>query len=361
MTSAKQKYIDKHIILIGFKHAGKSEIGKKLALKLKRKFIDLDTQIENLYKKSYHTKLTCRQIMKKHSENFFRYLEKITLRELFQKLNLAKNTAKNKSVIALGGGTPIDVDNQEIIKSDLIIHITTSQELLFSRILSNGIPAFIADKDNPVDTLKKLWAKREKIYHKLATLSIDNSGTLESTLENVLNKLSLLNKPQKQLLLLNGPNLNQLGLRDPAHYGNLTLKNIEELTAQEVEKHGFTLISYQSNHEGNLIDILQTQSSNIMGIIINPGALTHYSYALYDALIDTKLPIVEVHLSKISQREDWRRHSVTAPACIKTFEGKQSKSYLEAINYLIGYIKKHKIKQTIDIKKNKKNIIGPSL
>lgn len=141
------------------------------------------------------------------------------------------------------------------------------------------------------------------------------------------------------LLLLHGPNLNMLGKRDTAHYGSITLADLEDLTRTTAHHHGFGLHTYQSNHEGALIDTLQTHTSHASGIIINPGALTHYSYALYDALLDTKLPTVEVHLSAIDQREQWRSVSVTAPACINVIWGKRERGYIEAAESLIHYLK----------------------
>jgi 3-dehydroquinate dehydratase II len=142
-----------------------------------------------------------------------------------------------------------------------------------------------------------------------------------------------------KLLLLHGINLNSLGKRDVLHYGHLTLKAIKAITAKEAEKYGFNVISYQSNHEGNLVDKLQSETEHCAGIIINPGAFTHYSYGLYDALIDTGLPVVEVHLSDTHQREPWRKRSVIAPACIKTIKGKKEQGYREAVNVLIEYLK----------------------
>ena len=142
------------------------------------------------------------------------------------------------------------------------------------------------------------------------------------------------------LLLIHGANLNFLGRRDSNHYGYLTLQNIEELTMIEAKKYDFQLIGYQSNHEGSLIDKLQEESSHCVGIIINPGAFTHYSYALHDALLDTQLPVVEVHLSDISQRESWRRTSVTAPACIKLISGKKEEGYREAVRVLVTHLQR---------------------
>lgn len=142
-----------------------------------------------------------------------------------------------------------------------------------------------------------------------------------------------------KLLLLHGVNLNLLGQRDARQYGNLTLKEICATTTQEAKKHGFKIISYQSNHEGNLVNKLQSESKYCVGIIINPGAFTHYSYGLHDALIDTRLPVVEVHLSDTHHREAWRKQSVIAPACIKVIKGKKEQGYREAVNTLIEHLK----------------------
>ena len=130
-----------------------------------------------------------------------------------------------------------------------------------------------------------------------------------------------------------------LGERDKEHYGSLTLSDIETLVSSEAKKVGFEVRSFQSNHEGALIDFLQKESPNATGVIINPGALTHYSYALHDALVDTGIPAVEVHLSDINVREEWRRHSVTAPACIGVISGKKEKGYIEALALLISNLK----------------------
>src|SRR3989338_80226 len=136
------------------------------------------------------------------------------------------------------------------------------------------------------------------------------------------------------ILLIHGPNLNRLGARDALNYGSKTLADIEALVSDEAEKFGHNVKSFQSNHEGALIDYLQNESGNADGIIINPGALTHYSYSLLDAITDTGLPCVEVHLSDINSREEWRKISVTAPACIAQISGKKEAGYVEALMLL---------------------------
>src|SRR3989344_1329348 len=137
----------------------------------------------------------------------------------------------------------------------------------------------------------------------------------------------------KKIILIHGPNLNLLGKRDIKHYGNLTLAVLENIVKKEAKKLRISVIAFQSNYEGALIDFLQ-KHRHIDGIIINPGALTHYSYALHDALLDTNLPVVEVHLSNILKREKWRLLSVTAAAFKKVISGKKIDGYLEALYYL---------------------------
>lgn len=142
----------------------------------------------------------------------------------------------------------------------------------------------------------------------------------------------------KKIILIHGPNLNLLGKRNAKHYGDFTLATLENIVKREARKIGMSVVSFQSNHEGALIDFLQ-KHREADGTIINPGALTHYSYALHDALIDTNLPAVEVHLSNVFKREKWRSISVTAPACRKVISGKKIKGYLEALYYLNKIIK----------------------
>lgn len=142
-----------------------------------------------------------------------------------------------------------------------------------------------------------------------------------------------------KLLLIHGANLNFLGKRNPEHYGYLTLESIEKLVLETAQKFNCEVVSYQSNHEGDLIDKIQSDASQCMAIIINPGAFTHYSYAIHDALVDTQLPVIEVHLSDINQREAWRRISVIAPACIKSISGKKELGYVEAVQCLLEELK----------------------
>ncbi len=140
--------------------------------------------------------------------------------------------------------------------------------------------------------------------------------------------------------IINGPNLNMLGKRDQKIYGNLTLKEINHKIRSFAEKEGIELNIMQTNFEGEIIESIQQFSSQVDGLIINPAAYTHYSYAIADALRDCPIPVVEVHLSNIFSREDFRGKSVTAPACIGQIAGFGYHSYILAIHALQDLLKK---------------------
>jgi 3-dehydroquinate dehydratase II len=140
------------------------------------------------------------------------------------------------------------------------------------------------------------------------------------------------------ILVINGPNLNLLGSRNPDIYGKRTLKQIEAGLTRDARKLGVDLVFYQSNHEGGLIDFIQQNTAKASGLIINPGALTHYGLSLRDALEDSLLPIVEVHLSNIQAREEWRNQSVIAPVCRGQISGFGAEGYSLALSALVGII-----------------------
>ena len=141
-----------------------------------------------------------------------------------------------------------------------------------------------------------------------------------------------------RILVLNGPNINVLGRRNPTIYGTLTLDEINGLISEQAEALGVDVSFFQSNHEGALIDRIQESWGNIDGIVINPGALTHYGYSLKDALIDAVVPVIEVHLGNIHAREDWRRHSVVADIARGQIAGFGWRSYTSAIEIMVGII-----------------------
>lgn len=140
--------------------------------------------------------------------------------------------------------------------------------------------------------------------------------------------------------IINGPNLNMLGKRDQKIYGDLTLEEMNCKIKSFAEKEGIELIIMQSNFEGEIIEFIQQNSSKLNGLVINPAAYTHYSYAIADALRDCSIPVVEVHLSNIFSREDFRGKSVTASACIGQITGFGYQSYILAIHALQDLLEK---------------------
>ena len=146
-----------------------------------------------------------------------------------------------------------------------------------------------------------------------------------------------------KILLINGPNLQLLGTREPEKYGTVTLQAIEELVRLEVIKEGYEFEAFQSNHEGELLDkIGQSLTNNVAGIIMNPAAYGHTSIALRDAIAGVALPTVEVHLTNIHSREAFRHTSVTAPVCVGIIAGFGVDSYLLAVKALVSHLKKEK-------------------
>ncbi|MCH2075107.1 MAG: type II 3-dehydroquinate dehydratase [Puniceicoccaceae bacterium] len=139
----------------------------------------------------------------------------------------------------------------------------------------------------------------------------------------------------KRIVIINGPNLDRLGIREPDIYGDQTLTDLENLLSEEAESLGVQVQFYQSNHEGFIIDeIGEYSDSEVFGLILNPGALTHTSLALRDAIAGSDLPAIEVHISNIYRREDIRQHSLTAPACIGVISGLGFDSYVAALHHL---------------------------
>lgn len=139
-----------------------------------------------------------------------------------------------------------------------------------------------------------------------------------------------------RLLVINGPNLNMLGIREPGIYGRYTLGDLEVMLRESFPLIDFTF--FQSNHEGALVDEIQRAYGVMDGIIINPAAYTHTSIAILDALKAVGLPAVEVHLSDISARESFRRHSYISAACLATIAGRHFEGYREAASLLISHL-----------------------
>ena len=138
-----------------------------------------------------------------------------------------------------------------------------------------------------------------------------------------------------KILVINGPNINMLGIREPEIYGNENYKTLCEKIQNHAKTRGIEVKLFQSNHEGDIVDEIQEAYGVFDGIVINPAAYTHTSIAILDAVKAVGIPTVEVHISDVSKREDFRQISFVRPACKKTVMGKGTNGYLEAIDFLL--------------------------
>ncbi len=141
-----------------------------------------------------------------------------------------------------------------------------------------------------------------------------------------------------KFLVINGPNLNNLGRRDASHYGVTTLAQIEDALRERASELGVEVDFFQSNHEGEIVDYIQRSTDGADGIVINAGALTHYGLSMRDALTDSRLPIVEVHLSNIHARDEFRRHSVIADIAVGQMAGLGWRGYGYALDFLAAHL-----------------------
>ena len=142
-----------------------------------------------------------------------------------------------------------------------------------------------------------------------------------------------------KILILNGPNINMLGIREPGIYGSESYGELCRLAEEKAKELGVELEIYQTSHEGCLVDKIQEAYGKIDGIVFNPGAYTHTSIAILDALKAVSIPTVEVHISDVSKREDFRQISYIRPVCAKTITGHGIMGYIEAMEFLVGTVK----------------------
>jgi 3-dehydroquinate dehydratase-2 len=144
-----------------------------------------------------------------------------------------------------------------------------------------------------------------------------------------------MNEGSERLVVLHGANLDMLGERPAQHYGSMTLRQLEEQVCAEAAKYGWRCLCLHTNHEGSYIELLH-RHRNEGALLVNPGAWTHYSYAIRDALELVNCPVAEVHLSDVSSREEWRHHSVIRPVVTFAVSGKGPAGYLEAVGRLVN-------------------------
>lgn len=317
----KQK---RNVILIGFMGCGKTTVGLRLSYKLRIPVEDTDKLIEQKEGRSI------REIFAEEGEAYFRQQETELLKSLKER--------SYARIISVGGGTPVNPANQELLKKcGTVIYFRLRPETVYERLKEDTTRPLL-QCENPLEKIRQLMEARKEAYEKCADIIIDvDDMEVEEILHQIVSKLHDMERTDRmKLLVINGPNLNFLGIREKSVYGTQDYQYLLDLIADKAKKTGTDIEVFQSNHEGGIIDRIQeSYFDGTEGIVINPGAYTHYSYAIRDALASITVPKVEIHISDITQREEFRKVSVTAPVCDKQIYGQGLDGYLQAIDYIL--------------------------
>ena len=304
----------KNIVLIGMMGSGKTTCGRLLAGRLGRPFVDCDAVIEGFAGRSIP------DIFAAEGEEAFRELESQVIRELSRQEGL---------VIATGGGAVLRQANVAALRDNgTLVFLNRPAGEIFDSVAMDGRPLAQDGKE----AFEATFRLRLPTYRTAADVMIFDFSSPEATVDEILSKV---NAMPKKFLIINGPNLNLLGKREPGIYGNRTYAALCKLIGDYAAAHNAEAVCFQSNHEGAIIDEIQAADGVYDGIIINPGAYTHYSYAILDALKAVDTPAFEVHISDITDREPFRAVSVTAPACVGQICGLGFEGYLRAMDHFL--------------------------
>ena len=297
------------IYLIGMPGCGKSKTAKYLQIEKDINVVDLDKVIEE------ENGMEISTIFNKYGEDYFRVLETRAL-EKVGKYN-------HNLVVSCGGGVVTKKENKNAMKNGITVFLDASIETLKEHLESSSSTRPLLK----VKTIEQIYNERIDLYYDFADYIVkykDYIGAANSIME-IMN-----NQSKKKILVVNGPNLNMLGLRNPNHYGSLTLEEINNMLRSDKS---VEIEFFQSNHEGCIVDKLQ-EYKKYDGIIINPAAYTHTSVAIHDILEIIDILKVEVHLSAVDSREDYRKVNFVRDVVDMTFQGEKEGSYLKALQYL---------------------------
>lgn len=315
----------KNLILIGFMGSGKTMVGLKLSYRLRTPVEDTDKLIERREEK------TISEIFATDGEASFRKMETDILKEIKE-----RNYGR---IISVGGGTPVNPVNRALLKEcGTVIYLKASPDKIYERVKHDTARPLL-QCENPLTRIRELMEERKEAYEECADIVVD---TDELTLDEVVDRIeaALGRKEEKaegmKILVINGPNINFLGIREKSVYGNQDYQYLLDMIQKKAMETENEITVFQSNHEGAIIDRIQeAYFDGTQGIVINPGAYTHYSYAIRDALASITVPKVEIHISDITNREEFRKVSVTAPVCDKQIYGQGLDGYLQAIDFVI--------------------------
>lgn len=323
------KHKRRNIVLIGFMGSGKTTLGLKLSYLLRMPVEDTDKLIERQEGRSIT------QIFADDGESYFRELETELLRKCGEQ--------KYERILSVGGGTPVNPVNRPLLhQCGTVVYLRVSPEVVYGR-LKNDTTRPLLQCEDPLTRIRELLEIRDKIYAECADIILDvdnrHSDELAEELQLQLRKQKDIQRKKERkkmkILVINGPNLNFLGIREKKIYGTQDYQYLLDLIDKKAKETGEEIQVFQSNHEGAIIDRIQeAYSDGTEGIVINPGAYTHYSYAIRDALASVDIPKVEIHISDITSREEFRKISVTAPVCNRQIYGQGLDGYLQAIDFL---------------------------
>ena len=310
---------ERNLVLTGFMGSGKTSVGVRLSYRMRMSVEDTDKLIERREGRSIS------EIFAVEGEAYFRRRETELLEELSRKEGSAR-------IYSVGGGTPVNPKNRQLLKRlGTVVWLRIRPETVYRRLKGDTVRPLL-QCENPLSRIRELIDSREEAYATCADITVDVDG-IET--EEILTKIEEELKKMK-LLVINGPNINFLGIREKSVYGVQDYQYLLDMIRKKAESADCKIEVFQSNHEGAIIDRIQeAYFDGTEGIVINPGAYTHYSYAIRDALASITVPKVEIHISDITAREEFRKISVTAPVCDHQIYGKGLEGYLMAIDYIL--------------------------
>lgn len=327
-----------NVVLIGFMGSGKTTIGIKLSYKLRMTVEDTDKLIEG------REGCLVGDIFREKGELYFRERETELLRELAasssSSFRSAGSSSRSAKIYSVGGGTPLRPENSALLKKmGTVVYLRVRPETVYERLKGDNTRPLLQCED-PLAKITELLESRREAYEACADVIVDVDGrSVDEILENIGRELERLeNRTDKtKLLVINGPNINFLGIRERNVYGTQDYAFLLDMIKKKAAETGCEIEVFQSNHEGAIIDRIQeAYFDGTEGIVINPGAYTHYSYAIRDALASITVPKVEIHISDITKREDFRKVSVTAPVCDRQIFGQGLQGYLQAIDHILN-------------------------
>ena len=318
-----REFLLNNYVLIGFMGSGKTTIGRVLAEKTGWNNPDTD---ELLVQKAG---MTVTDIFAAEGEEGFRRRETRLLEELAE-------SGEEHVIYSCGGGIVLREENRPLLRQlGTVVYLEVSPEEVIRRLGDDTTRPLLAGPDRE-EKVRTILQGRRAVYEACADITVSVTGRdPQEIAEEILTAGK--GTGRKKILVINGPNLNFLGIREKSIYGTQDYGALVSMIEEHAKELGVSAECWQSNHEGAIIDRLQEAyyDPELIGVVINPGAYTHYSYAIHDALKSVFVPKVEIHISDIHEREAFRQVSVTRPACDHQIVGHGLQGYMEGMDYIV--------------------------